>query len=107
MVTTRVWVLAPETKKVSSNEPSTRTRLSTPAATMPGVSSGTRTLVNRRRLSAPKTFAACSTSGEICSTNGTVIKMTSGRIGTRLTRTTDTRVPPIPSRYIRAAICTA
>jgi len=70
-----------------------------PAATTPGLSNGNSTRVKSRMLFAPKTFAAFSTSGEICSTKGTVIRITSGKAGNEVHQN-DGRETPVQTEPI-------
>src|SRR5256714_4162347 len=68
--------------------PTVRTRTSTDAARIPGISSGARTRAKTCQVRAPHIRAAASTFGSICSMNGVIVRITNGIAGTRLTRIT-------------------
>ena len=55
---------------------------------MPGSSSGSSTWMKSRNVPAPKTRAAASMRGSICSMKGIMTRMTKGTVGTRLARMT-------------------
>src|SRR6202040_3257947 len=70
-----------------------RTRTSSAAARMPGARSGTSTWRKTRNVLAPKTRAAASSRGSICSMYGVITRTTNGTVGTRLATMTPFIVP--------------
>src|ERR1700738_1208807 len=71
-------------RKVSSNIAMARTRTSSAAARIPGARSGTSTWRKTRNVPAPKTRAAASSRGSICSMYGVITRTTNGTVGPRL-----------------------
>ena len=76
--------VGPAVRKVSSNIAMVRTRTSSSAARMPGSEQRQQHVDESCNVSAPKTRAAASMRGSICSMNGIMTRMTKGTVGTRL-----------------------